>query len=198
MSRRLFIAVDLPPAQLIDLGTPLRELEELKRGKVPLALVPVENIHLTLKFLGSTEEDQIPAILETLQGVAARASRIELSLGERGVFPRIESPRVLWVGVLDPTDALKALAQELNGRLESLGFAREEKPFIGHLTLARVKESGAKGEAKRQIGDWVRGASEPAPGSKLFSVSELVLYESKTLPCGAVYMPMKRMTFETK
>ncbi|HWL65082.1 MAG TPA: RNA 2',3'-cyclic phosphodiesterase, partial [Actinomycetota bacterium] len=134
---RTFIAVDIPEGLLQTLDAAIVAL----KSRWPHARwAPVGNQHVTLRFLGPTPVDQLPAITETVAGIAAEHAAAELSLDELGSFPSKRRMRVLWVGLDDPTGLLAALAGCLSDRLAPLGFEAEERGFSAHLTVARFKQ----------------------------------------------------------
>jgi 2'-5' RNA ligase len=161
--------------------------EPVAQAGLRVAWVPPANLHLTLKFLGSVREESLEAVAGALLRLPPRAP-IDLRAHGLGAFPSVEAPRVLWVGVSanDGSDTLAQLAREVESAMTELGFAKEERPFHPHVTVGRVKERGPGWEAVRWTSQVDLGAS---------TVSELVLYESKTLHDGAEYVARARIPF---
>ena len=136
---RLFISINLTP----DLLAALTDLQsQLKRqlASQPLRWTRPEGIHLTLKFLGDTETGRIEEIVRALGQAVEPHQVFELSIGGLGCFPNQHKPRVLWVGVQDPGERLRRLAASVDNAMSGLGWKRENRPYTGHLTLARVKK----------------------------------------------------------
>jgi RNA 2',3'-cyclic 3'-phosphodiesterase len=132
---RCFLAVKMPAETA--LRRVLRELAEMGRA---LKAVEPENLHVTLKFLGATDPDLVAEIQKIAESAASGQTRGQLTLSGLGVFPHLHRPNVVWVGLEGPgAKTLSALAASLEVSLEPLGFAREQRPFAPHLTLARVK-----------------------------------------------------------
>jgi 2'-5' RNA ligase len=130
MSLRLFIAVDLPPVLAAAVQALCQGLPAARWSK------PAQ-LHLTLRFLGDTPEDELPRLRAQLLTVA----RPPFELGVRGVgaFPRQRRPaRVLWAGVA-PAEPLVALKAAIDG---AIGPDPEEaeRGFSPHLTLARFRD----------------------------------------------------------
>jgi 2'-5' RNA ligase len=100
----------------------------------------VEGLHVTLKFLGEVKESKLPDIKTALS--LMKASPFEVSLQAIGFFPNPRSARVFWIGV-QATDALPHLAKAIDEKLEEQGFAREQRPYSPHLTLARAGAPGS-------------------------------------------------------
>jgi 2'-5' RNA ligase len=132
-SIRSFIAIKIPG--LDPLRRVLKDLSAMGRA---LKAVDPDNLHVTLKFLGETEVILVPEILELLTEEAVALEPCELTIAGLGVFPHAQRPSVVWAG-LEGAQTLTALAVDLEAGLELMGFPRESRPFVPHLTLARVK-----------------------------------------------------------
>jgi 2'-5' RNA ligase len=151
---------------------------------------PAERIHLTLKFLGDAALDLIPRLEEALRAAAGTASPFPLELGGWVLLPGPPEhgngdPRVLAVGVSDPTGTLPRLAALLEERAEALGFPREARPFTAHVTVARRRP----GRGGRQRGG---GVPPPASGKAderiaTETVGRVVLLRSTLGPEGPTY-----------
>jgi RNA 2',3'-cyclic 3'-phosphodiesterase len=132
-SIRTFIAIKIP--SLDPLRRVLKELAGMGRA---LKTVDPDNLHLTLKFLGQTDVDLVPEVRALMERAAQSSAPCELSVTGLGAFPNAQRPNVIWAG-LQRADTLTSLAAELEAGLEPHGFPRENRPFVPHLTLARVK-----------------------------------------------------------
>jgi 2'-5' RNA ligase len=132
-SIRTFIAIKIP--RLEPLRRVLKELAGMGRA---LKAVDPDNLHVTLKFLGQTEMDLIPEVRALMERAARSRESCELSVARLGAFPHVDRPSVVWAG-LEGAETLAALAAELEADLDPHGFPRENRPFVPHLTLARVK-----------------------------------------------------------
>ena len=135
---RAFIAIEVPE----EIHVALRERQAAFRAAAPLSEADVwpklpENIHLTLKFLGEISERQAAQVTEALEAFAP-FGKFPIEVKGFGFFPNARCPRVFWVGVQAPPD-LEQLAARVEGAMEKLGFAREERAFTPHLTLARFR-----------------------------------------------------------
>jgi 2'-5' RNA ligase len=173
---RAFIAIDLPPAVKAALGDVAATLD----GRVPrgaVRWVRPEQMHLTLRFLGDTPADRLPALSAVLDGLAAGHAPFALRLTEVGCFPNLRRPRVVWVGLGGEEAKLAALVHGLEAALRPLGRPPEDKPFRAHLTLGRVKD-----ERAAQGVDW--SAAVPALSVPVAAVH---LIESRLRPDGPQY-----------
>ena len=188
---RVFVAVELPPkvrSTLADL------IEKLRDTQIPgLRLVRPEGIHLTLKFLGDVPKSQVESIV-TAVSQAAKASKVfALELGQPGVFPNRNAPRVLWVGIGDDLSPLLALHQQVEDALATLGFAKDRRGFNPHLTVARIRDGTTK--ADRQKAAEALLSTRIQPGLRI-DVNSISLMQSKLLPDGAVYESLASMPLE--
>lgn len=135
---RAFIAVEVPEAAAERAGAVIERLRA--DGVEGVKWVQPRHFHLTLKFLGETRQDDLPALSEALREVAGRAAPFSLALAGVGAFPSARRPRVVWLGVASGSEPLVALACATDGACAALGWAREEKPYHPHLTLGRTRE----------------------------------------------------------
>ena len=150
---RAFIAIDLPPEVLQCLDDVSQQLREKLIG-APVRWVPVENIHLTLKFLGDVSESNIDMLTDLLQSIVSNVKQFELSVGGLGAYPKPQRPRVIWVGVEAPPDLMNA-QRSVESEMSRLGYARERRPFNPHLTLGRVSRHSTNQDV-RNIADVIK------------------------------------------
>ena len=134
---RAFIAVDAP---LVALVAELQR-EILKAGgwsSHEVKPVGAENFHFTLNFLGEINDGDVARISESLSSI--RFQRFPVFYSHAGAFPEADSARVVWLGVDNEAgERLGALAEQVNSRMEGLGF-RPDRRFSPHLTLLRARD----------------------------------------------------------
>jgi RNA 2',3'-cyclic 3'-phosphodiesterase len=173
-SLRLFVAVDVPRDLLLAVDARLQPLRSRVEGA---RWAPIENQHVTLRFLGATPDQRLAPLVESLRSTVARHAPFALQLGMLGTFPERGKARVLWAGFEAPAP-LASLAQDLEPALVSLGYGSEKRAFSAHLTLARFKVPAA-----------VRGLTAGVDLSDLdpFTVGEVGLWRSHLSPKGARY-----------
>jgi len=137
---RVFIAVDLDDPALVSRVE--RLIDAITSTGVPMKPVEPENLHITLRFIGEIPEGLVE---EIKREVIERLSFEEFDLELRGLgaFPGPYRPRVVWVGVGEGADRLRAIHDVVEEGLRRLGIPPERgaKEFVPHLTLARVKGS---------------------------------------------------------
>ena len=133
---RTFISVSLPK-EIVNIKKMLQSTIDSKG--VEIKWVRDGNMHLTLKFIGHTPEASVEDINKTLKSVTEDFSSISLSIVGSGCFPRPERARTLWVGITGEKDKLNDFVDAINISLEPFGFPIQERKFIPHVTLARIK-----------------------------------------------------------
>ena len=178
---RAFVAIDLPDpirAALAEAQQGFRSVCSDARWTRP------EGIHLTLKFLGEISDVQAGQVVEALAQIGP-FDPFSVEVSGFGFFPQAQRPRVFWAGVVAP-QALAELAARVESHAESLGFARENRAFSPHLTLARFQVPRPQPALLEAVAD----RATPSLGS--LEVSEFFLFESKLSPLGAQYRKIMR------
>jgi RNA 2',3'-cyclic 3'-phosphodiesterase len=169
---RLFCALCLPSDAVTQVVA--WQAHELSGGRA----VPRENLHLTLAFLGSQAEDDVPAIAEALGSAAGSAGPIRLRV--RGYR---ETRSVGMLTFDDEGGLAAALAGRLHEALEELGlYRREQRPWLAHLTVLRFRERPRLRPPLPELG-------EVAP-------SDAAVYMSRLRPGGAQYTVLRRFCLE--
>ena len=190
---RTFLAVELSEALRGQISLVQQDLQarldaESSKG-VRIAWVRPSSIHLTMRFLGDTDEQLLDPMREAMATIRRSHPTIQIPIDRLQAFPNRRQPRVLWVGPSEPwlkSDAakqLEVLHREIEACCCSLGFVTEDKPFTPHLTVARIKAGDrAVGERLAQS-----GACDRALSVGVITVGPLVLMKSKLRPTGPEY-----------
>jgi len=178
---RTFIAIELNES----IHSELASLQSaLKKSNADVKWVAPGSIHLTLKFLGNIDTQKIKEIENILNETAAEIEPFVLTLKGIGAFPKLDYPRVIWVGVESGAPQSEQLARSLEERLEAIGIPREDREFHAHITLGRVKSLKNKDNLKEII-----EATKFAAGS-VVDVNHLTLFKSQLSREGSVYTPL--------
>jgi 2'-5' RNA ligase len=139
-----------------------------------------ENTHLTLKFLGEIQTSRLSNLSNAAALAVANLSSFGITLANTGVFPKHGAPRVLWIGVQDESGKLAELHTSLEQACAREGFAREERPFHPHLTIARLrKPQGATALAAAH--------KEMRFAPVILAVAELLVIRSEPSGAGSRY-----------
>lgn len=191
---RAFIAIDLPEDVRRELG---RRIENLQNGMpgLPVRWVRPGGIHLTLRFLGDTQPEQVSEMQQGLTELGAANPGFTLIIGGLGCFPNSRRPRVIWVGVEEKTGALDQLQRGVEGLCRKLGFPPDRRSFSAHLTLGRVRQGG-EARTGDEFGRFVEADQGDMLGQVL--VEEMVLFQSELKPDGAVYRRLATARLGTK
>ena len=174
---RTFIAIPVPESLFL-LQENLKNKIVKKTGKV--RWMKRDQLHLTLKFVGDTPEESIDDVLGVMQKVAIQMTPFKIFIQGVGCFPKIERPRVMWVGLDGGISKLNQLVTAVHDRLHPLGFPREEKEFHPHITMARAKYPQKK---TPDISSFLNTTYEPIP----FRIEKIQFISSELFPNGPVY-----------
>jgi len=177
---RAFIAIGIPD----DVRAAIEEAQaQMKRAQVGVKIswTKIDNLHLTLQFLGSIEETLVAKITSALQFVTEQHVSFELSVHGAGGFPNEIRPRVVWVGCDDAAGRLRALAQSIQATMQPLGFEPERREFSAHLTLGRLRYPRPDVALTRAI----ESLKNTAFGT--LRVEAINLFESQLHPDGSIY-----------
>ena len=140
--------------------------------------IPLDNIHLTLSFLGDVSINKIPDIVQSVEQYIA-TSQFQLSILGTGVFPLTKSPKVLWLGIDKGIDELKLLHEQVVKSVRVCNDNYENNTFIPHISIARIK----KGPRKIDVLPFLNSVY-----SKIeLDVNSISMYESKLFPEGTQY-----------
>ncbi len=184
MRFRAFIAVDLDGGLRAD-----KVLTELRTSGADLKLVEPRNLHLTLRFLGDTEESRTGDIRGAMEEAVRGATPFELRFRGLGAFPNPSYIKVVWIG-LDGAEPLGLIARRLDDSLSKAGFGREGK-FSPHLTVARVRSPRNR--------DRLQGLLKEHENEDLgaMTVGRIALKKSVLSPAGPTYTTVEEVALGT-
>jgi len=180
---RTFVAIEIPDPLKAKLDRALTALRSGLEDELVRWVQP-GSMHLTLKFLGEIERQQVNVIQEILDEAARGLSKFVLEVKGFGCFPNGNRPRVLWVGFETAGDDLLRLQAELESRLEKIGFEGDRRDYHPHLTIGRVRK-GLSGPEQQGIADWAQDAQLGTVGK--FEVESISLIHSVLKSSGAEY-----------
>lgn len=195
---RSFIAIEL----LEQIEKSLETIQsKLKNSGADVKWVKPQNIHLTLKFLGNRSPQELEEIKKILDEVAAdfgkrcpgQSSSFNISLSEIGAFPRLNYPRVIWIGIKEGSQETTRLAEDVEQSLEKIGIPKEDRPFSPHLTLGRLRSPKGRERLKEFV---EKLNSELGVTSYEQRVDHLTLFQSTLTPSGPIYTPLHKSKFQ--
>jgi 2'-5' RNA ligase len=178
--KRIFIAVKL------DAGADLlRMISSLKAllGEESIKWVDPGNIHLTLAFLGDTEEKRIRILGSLLKDKCSGFGEFEFTLAGTGVFKNFRDPHVIWAGIRS-SKRLSDLNSKISTGLKETGFNIEERSFKPHLTLGRIRSLKDPENLKSVLERYRETEFQTVP------VKEVILFESILMQKGPFYKPL--------
>ena len=188
---RLFIAIELPTEIKDSLA---RLQQEFKKTGADVKWVEPQNIHLTLKFIGETEEDKLREIIQSLKETAGGKPAFKMRIASCGAFPKISSPRVIWASLDKGDKETKEIAQELENRLVMHGIPKEERDFSSHITIGRTR-SGLNRDKLVSCLNTLAG--KPEEETKEFTISKITLFKSTLTPKGPIYEALQEASLKT-
>ena len=178
---RAFIAVEIPIAVRQAVCVAISDLQKATGSFV--RWVPMENMHLTLKFLGDISPSNVDMLTQMMRSEADLYHCFEIHLNGLGSFPNLKRPRVIYIGIQAPA-ALVALHRGIESASRRLGYESEERGFAPHLTIGRVKQNVTATEQQT-----IRHALEETKIDLLGKarVDSVHLYKSDLKPTGSIY-----------
>lgn len=183
VSFRAFISVDLDASPMLE-----NLAKALQNTGARLRPVRMDQIHMTLKFLGSTDEKLAPKIEDIMKEAVRGVRPFEVGLKGTGAFPNMRYIKVIWVGLTN-SGPLAQISEFLDRETHTLGFKRESRKFSPHVTIARMKGSAGKDE--------IRGILEKTRDADFGTqmVERLRLKKSVLEKTGPVYTDVAEVPF---
>jgi 2'-5' RNA ligase len=178
---RSFIAFDIENDMVLKRFSAIQKL--LSELNLELKIVEPQNIHVTIRFLGNISPTMVDKVHDAMKSV--KFSPFQIHLYGLGVFPSLNYPKVVWVGMTQGADQVKSLFNQLEPQIQALGFPREAHGFSPHLTIARVKT----GKNKQRLAEFVTKKSEYNLGT--INAYCLRLKRSHLSPKGPTYSTLK-------
>jgi RNA 2',3'-cyclic 3'-phosphodiesterase len=180
--KRTFIAADILP----DPG--LKEIIEqihyrLRYEKINWAQTDL--MHITLNFLGDTEDNLLPGIINSIESITDGFDPFDLVLKSIGIFKNIRDPRVLWIGC-EKSTAIENLKNKIDTIMKILGFDVEKRMFSPHATLGRIKALRQVNQLNQIITQYMDTIFQN------HKIDHVVFYESILKPEGAEYIPLRK------
>ena len=168
---RLFIAAILPEEAKLKVEDYINSLRSELGG---VKWESPEKLHLTLKFLGNTDNITASKVADIVHDLSSDYSPFDMNVTRFGAFPDLQRPRILYLG-LSQNQRLSSLKTEIDNSLHALGFEKENRKFLPHITLGRVKNRFN-----------LRGPV-PIPEKFSFVITQIGVIKSELTPKGSIY-----------
>ncbi|NIA06038.1 MAG: RNA 2',3'-cyclic phosphodiesterase [Actinobacteria bacterium] len=186
MSLRVFLALELDDLIKKQLA---RLQHRLSAVGADIRWVKSDQIHLTMKFLGELTDKMAVDVCRLCQNVSAEFTSFEFGVHGAGCFSNHGQPRVLWVGITDPSGSVRRLHERLEKTLGPLGLRRELRAFRPHVTLGRAR-SGKNAQdlrlAVEKNKDFEVGIQQ---------AQEITIFSSQLSPDGPLHTVIGRAVF---
>jgi RNA 2',3'-cyclic 3'-phosphodiesterase len=178
--KRIFIAVKIEPGNNL-----VKMISSFKTGLKDerIKWTETENFHITLAFLGDTDEAKVKEIGKMLRVVCEGSGDFDIVIRGAGLFKNLKDPRVLWTGI-DPSEELTSLHESVKLGLKDTGIVIEERNFSPHLTLGRIKSIRNDDTLRSLIDKYMNEEIQKQ------HVNEVLLFESILLHSGPEYKPL--------
>lgn len=186
MGVRLFIAIEIADAIRENLS---KFQNDLKKTSTDVKWVAPENLHITLKFIGATDEEKIDDIITVINQSVINIKPFDLCYSGAGTFPAGKNPRVVFARAVDSNDVLVSLYERLNNQLSTLGITSDERKFEAHVTVGRIKTH----KNIKKLMDCVSSYREFTFGKE--NIKHLVLMKSDLSREGPTYTRLKTISF---
>lgn len=184
---RCFLAIELPAFVRDRLAALQRRLGSIDRE---VRWTRVDQIHLTLKFLGDVPDRQVPTVCQTASEVAGQYPPFDLEVQGTGCFPPRGPARIVWAGLAELPESLKESHRAIEKAYAELGFKPEDRPFHPHLTVGRVRDQRGSHLVRPAVD------AEAAFRGGSFHVEGLVVFQSILDRAGPTYIPLAHARLE--
>jgi len=174
---RLFIAIPILADKQLQ-NTVLSLKNSLSAEKI--TYTDLQNIHLTLLFLGDISETLVPEINSLMEAVAYDHDPFEMEIKRLGLFGSSYDPKVIWVGA-EPKEKLQALHEELAEAMQKIGYRADRQNFVPHFTLGRIRKLTDKPHFQKSIEKYTDKKFQA------MNIKEIMLYESVLTANGPIY-----------
>ena len=179
---RTFIAIEISE----EIKNTLAQIEfHLKYAGADVKWMKPENVHLTLKFLGEIDEKKATEVTAVLDSISGSVKPFEVSIKDIGAFPKIEHPRVVWIGLDKGAVETTVITARIDEALSKIGFAKETRPFSPHLTIGRVRSPLNKDKLKEKM--LSAAVSIDLSSVPPHQTSAVILFQSTLTPQGSIY-----------
>ncbi len=177
---RLFIAAPLSEKTKDEINSWQQNIADKTSGKIKF--VKPENLHITIKFLGETEDETKEKVISILNSLEDRNS-FKSDIQTVSAFPGMKRPKVLVAKLIKNKEVLQEINSKLEDQLFELGFKKEDRYFIPHITLARTKDN----KGFESLADWFTSKKRTKFNTISFETNKISLFQSILKSDGPIY-----------
>jgi 2'-5' RNA ligase len=181
---RAFIAISLTQEVHAELALLQKRLDKSCAG---IRWVKPSNIHLTLKFFKRIDDKQLLKIVSTLTDILKSHKSFLISLSEIGIFPNLNHPRVIWVGIKKGKKECVCLQKDIENSIGDRKKEKENRAFSPHLTIGRIKFKNNR-PALTDLIEKEKNFSLKAD----IPVNAIILFQSIFTPKGPIYKSLEK------
>lgn len=184
---RTFFAVDIEDEIRTSISLLIDDFHKVEKN---IKWVKPENIHITIYFFGEVQDTDLNELEIILKNVVKGLQPFIVTIKGISAFPSMERPRVIWIGVQNPTRELNTIYDRINRGLNETGLKikRDVKGYTPHLTIGRVK-----GKYDKRVINEIQDKRDMEFG--IFQVKNIILYQSILKREGPIYKPLKIFNF---
>lgn len=166
----------------------------LKDCKANIKWVDPGNIHITLKFLGEIDLDNLQKVIRETEYALRDKLAFHITISTLGTFPDPKYPKVIWLGIKAGEINIQNIAYALEEKLIKVGIPEEKKDFFCHITIGRIKSLLNKDE----IIDRIKKLNSELINEEIkFSAEKITIFKSSLTPNGPIYEALKEITLKT-
>lgn len=188
MKKRIFVAIDISDRARIRVTDYIEDLRG-EFSNLRVGWEKAEKLHLTLKFLGDIDSNELQNLTEAVEKTAQQFANFKFQISQTGVFPSNRNARILWLGIDDENRNLQKINNVLEMECGQKGLVKENRNFKAHLTIGRLREPNKSKEL-------IDAHLNKTFAAVKFEVSEIVIYESRLQKSGSIYIKYKNLNLQ--
>ena len=156
----------------------------LEDSKLSINWVKNHNLHLNIKFIGQTPEKSINKIIKSVSRITSSIKPFSVKVSGTGCFPINTRPKTLWLGISGEVKPLIELVKEIENKLFEIGFSKDKKEFIPHITVARISYPQ---KVIPDVDIFLKSSYDVID----LEIDRMQFFSSELLPNGAIYSLLK-------
>jgi RNA 2',3'-cyclic 3'-phosphodiesterase len=164
--------------------------ERFRRTGVRAGWVNPANMHLTLVFMGEISMAMSDSVRTVMDTVVCNEKPFTCEVRGLGCFGKRDAPRVVWADIKGEVRFLVDVRNRICADIRVLGIEMDDRPFVPHLTIARIRSPQNAGE----LVQGVEAHKDDFFGK--FEVDNLILVKSDLESGGPKYTILHRSCFK--